>query len=388
MSHPDSKASAGYRIEPGVGISDDALRDFAPALLDSLVDAIAVVDVGQRVVAANRRYVEAFGTRAGARTGAHCADVLRCPEHGAGAGVMCPACRARDEGRPQRVVRALPDASGVTRRWEGTFTPILNEAGVVSHVVEVWRDVTDRTSLEAQVAHGERLAAVGMLAAGISHEINNPLASIMAGVEALQRLTARGECDAEHCGEVLEIADILQREVTRCSDTTSKLMLLVQPSSASPAWTDLNRAVEDTVELLSYQMRRQQIEWRPDVDLALPRIWGRESELRGVCMNLMLNAVQAMPAGGVLTVRTRPVGKLAQLEVEDTGSGITPQDLSRIWDPFFTTKPPGKGTGLGLFVCHGIVSRHGGSIRGENRAEGGARFVVELPFKGSGGEAT
>jgi len=253
--------------------------------------------------------------------------------------------------------------------------------------VEVWRDITDRTSLEAQVAHGERLAAVGMLAAGISHEINNPLASIMAGVEGLQRLTERGEYDKEHCDEVIEIVGLLQREVARCRDTTSKLMLLSQPSSTRPTWVDLNLAAHDTGSLLAYQMRRHGIDWQPEFDPSLQPIWARDSEVRGVCMNLMLNAVQAMPDGGVLTVRTQTMGKRALLVVEDKGPGIAPGDLPRIWDPFFTTKPPGKGTGLGLFVSHSIVTRHGGSIRCENLEDGGARFIVEIPLEGSGGDA-
>jgi signal transduction histidine kinase len=297
----------------------------------------------------------------------------------------CAACRAFDERIPQRQIRNVPDPTGAPRRWEATFSPVLDADGQATHVVEVWRDISDRSALEAQVAHSERLASVGLLASGVGHEINNPLASVLAGVESLSRMIERREFDGPHMDDAREIVQLLEREVTRCRETTDKLMLLAQPYSVAASRVDMNRALRDTITLLGFQTRRSGIEVIERLDETLPPIWARESGMRGVCMNIMLNAVQAMPDGGTLTVASRSHGAEIELRIEDSGPGIPTQYLDRIWDPFFTTKPAGKGTGLGLSVTQRVVARHGGRIRAENRPEGGARFVIELPVDGPGG---
>jgi two-component system, NtrC family, sensor kinase len=144
--------------------------------------------------------------------------------------------------------------------------------------------------------------------------------------------------------------------------------------------------VRDTLSLLNYQMRRQGVKAAEALDPDLSPIWARASGIRGVCMNLMMNAVQAMPQGGSLTVRTRREGQGVALEIEDTGHGIEAEHIDRIWDPFFTTKPVGQGTGLGLSITQRVVSRHGGRIHVESRPGAGAKFIVWLPIAGPGGD--
>jgi PAS domain S-box-containing protein len=379
---------SGTRGAPGGARRFDAeqVRHILPELIDALTDAIVVVDRGRNVVAANRRYLEAFGSRRETLLGSACTEALHCPEKGGSEeDRVCAACEAINLRAPVRRIRNLPDPSGAQRRWEATFSPALDAAGRVTHVVEVWRDITVRTQLEAQLGHSERLAALGTLAAGVGHEIGNPLASVLAGVEALERWLLRGEFGAEARAEAAEILELLEREVSRGRETTEKLMMLAQPSSAQPAWVDMNQAVNDTLSLLDYQMRKQGIEAAPDLDPDLPPVWARDSSLRGVCMNVMMNAVHAMPNGGRLTVRTARGGRGVILEVADTGHGIAPEHLDRIWDAFFTTKPVGQGTGLGLSITQRIVARHAGTIRVESRPGAGARFTIELPIEGPGG---
>jgi len=357
-----------------------------PQLIDSLSDAVVVVGRDQRVVAANAQYINCFGMRRSDLIGSRCTDVLHCPEDRAGGdGGRCAACETFDTRRPARRLRNVPDAAGVMRRWEASFNPVFDASGGVSHVVEVWRDVTVRSQLEAQLGHSERLAALGTLAAGVGHEINNPLASVMAGVESLERWLGRRQFGEDQIAEAAEILTLLEREVIRCRDTTDKLMLLAQPYSVQPSWFDMNAAVSDTLSLLRHQMRKQGIEAVEEPDPDLPPIWARHSSMRGVCMNLMMNAVQAMPQGGRLSVRTERGGRGVILHVEDTGQGIAPEHLDRIWDAFFTTKPVGQGTGLGLSITQRVVTRHGGTIRVESRPGEGARFIVELPIEGPGG---
>ena len=163
------------------------VREILPHLIDALSDAVLVVDRRRLVVAANRRYVDVFGRDAVRMVGQTCHDVVHCPEASDGSGQHCAACEVVTERAPRRMVRTLPDTRGALRRWEGTLNPVLDSLGEVTHVVEVWRDITERSQLEAQLSHSERLASLGVLAAGVAHEINNPLASILAGVESMRR---------------------------------------------------------------------------------------------------------------------------------------------------------------------------------------------------------
>jgi signal transduction histidine kinase len=234
---------------------------------------------------------------------------------------------------------------------------------------------------ELQLSHSERLASIGILAAGVAHEILNPLASVLAGVEALRRRIVEAPGGLPPGSEAKRILDILEQETGRARDIANKMMLLARPDSEAPAWVDVNRAVEDIVALLRFQMSVQSIRTDSTLQHGLAPIWARGGGVRSVCMNLVMNAVQAMPQGGTLTIRTRGHGSAIFIEVEDTGPGIPVEMLGRIWDPFYTTKPPGTGTGLGLSIAKKIVEQHSGSMKVENLEPHGARFTVELPAR-------
>jgi len=373
--------------QPGGPIDFEQIRDILPALINALADAVLIVDRDRIVVAANRRYLEAFGSESVDIASRKCTASIRCPLGESSSDESCPACVVFKQRVPQRFIRTVADASGAMRRWEASFTPVLDEVRSVTYVVEIWREITERTQLEVQLARGERLAATGILAAGVAHEINNPLASILAGVESLGRWIERRDFDSRGVQEAAETVDTLTREIERCRVTTDKLRLLGRPYEVTPTWVDLNAAVRDALSLLRFEMRRRGIEAVENLDHALPQIWAREAGMRGVCMNLMLNAVQAMDASGRLEVTTRCAGDQVVLEVQDSGPGISPQDLDQIWNPFFTTKGSGQGTGLGLPITNRIVDRHGGRISVESKPGHGARFVVELPVQGPGGES-
>jgi PAS domain S-box-containing protein len=366
----------------------EQVRQILPQLIDAITDAVVVIDAQHRVVAANRRFLEAFGVLRHDAIGSVCHHALNCPEvDQVPTGKGCIACDVLHLKQPTRLVRTMADPTGVTRRWETTLSPVLDDQGAVTHVVEVWRDITDRSQLESQLSHSERLASLGMLAAGVAHEINNPLASIVAGVETLSRWLERTPgLGPESRADAAEVLQMIERETRRSCETTQKLLLLAQPYQVAPTWMDVNRAVRDTLALLRYQMHKQRIQAVEDLDPELPSIWARGSGIRGVLMNLGMNAVQAMPEGGTLTVRTRKSAAGIALSLEDTGPGIHASHLSRIWDPFFTTKPVGTGTGLGLSISQRVVARHGGTIGVENLPERGARFWIELPIEGPGGE--
>lgn len=372
--------------DPLARIDWEQTRPLLPGLIDALSEAVLIVDGQRRIVAANRRYLEVFGLHTQVQAGAACQEALRCPEvRGEGTGGTCLACDVLKHGRVARRIHDLPDATGALRRWEGTFNPVANDDGVVTHVVEVWRDVSDRAGLEFQLAHSERLAALGILAAGVGHEINNPLASMLAGAESLSRWLERTEFGAAMRDEAAETIGMIEREIERVRTITDKLMLLARPEAALQTWVKLHGTALDTLSLLGFEMRQRRITLRNELDAALPAVWADENAMRSVWMNLLMNAVQAMTAGGTLTVGSGRTDLGVRFWIEDTGPGIPPALFDRIWDPFFTTKPPGKGTGLGLSITQRAVARHDGQIRVENVKGGGARFTVEVPTGGPGG---
>jgi PAS domain S-box-containing protein len=372
-----------------IRIDLESIRAILPQLIDALSDAIVVVDREQRILAANRRYLESFEVGHTALIGCTCQDAANCTERRADPTLdHCVLYLVLRHARAERRLRSFPDRHGVTRRWEATFNPVVDAAGRVTHVVEVWRDISERSQLEGQLAHSERLASIGTLAAGVGHEINNPLASVLMAAESLHRWLQRGVFSEAGIAEALELIDIIEHETRRGRATTDKLMLLAHPAAGAATSVSLNAVVLDTLSLLQFELRTRRIETVTGLDPALPEVWGREGAMRGMCMNLMLNAVQAMGArGGTLTVTTSPTDEGVLLVVEDTGPGIAPEAMGRIWDAFFTTKPVGQGTGLGLTITQRAVARHGGTIRAENKPGGGARFVVEIPVRGPGGES-
>ena len=382
---PGSAPPASAPIREGAGLGP--LQDVLPRLIEALSDAVVVLDRRGYVVAANQRFSAAFGAAGAAVPGRPCPRVGNCmPGDARDADTPCVACEIAHSRQPRRVLQILPDSTGQRRRWEATLNPVLDDLGAVSLVVEVWRDITDRSQLEAQLAHSERLASLGLLAAGVAHELNNPLASVLAGVESLQRLVDRVTLPADEGEEAREVLRLLEQETRRCSETTDKLLLLGQQHSSRPVWIDLNRASLDTLALLRFATRKQGIVVHTQLTDGLPPVWGREGALRGTLMNLCLNAVQAMPAGGNMVLRTRASAEHVTYEVEDDGPGISLEHLARIWDPFFTTKPVGQGTGLGLSITQRIVTDHGGEIRVASTPGRGACFTVTLPLRSGGGD--
>ena len=330
--------------DPAARYDLSGIAGILPALIDALSDAVVVLDRERRVVAANRRYVQEFGVRGGTILGEACHDVLACPDARQGASGRCPTCRALEGAGPQKVLRSVPDAAGRQRRWEVSFSPLTDAEGLVTHVVEVWRDVSDRSALEAQLARSERLASLACSPRASAHEINNPLASMLtvlggsaAPVAARPHGTRR-----QHRGRANWSACSSARSSAHAGPPTS-LMLLAQPVSATPGWVDLGGAAADTLSLLRFAIRKQGLTEVLDVAPGTPRLWAHESAVRGVCMNLILNAVQASAPGGEVRVKVAPREPYLALTIEDRGPGLPAQQPERIWEPFFTTKPARQG---------------------------------------------
>ena len=232
-----------------------------------------------------------------------------------------------------------------------------------------------RIRAETQLIHAEKLSAVGELASGVAHEINNPLTTILGLTHLL--LT-----HPETTSHVRDRLGIVAEEAGRAARIVQNLLLFARHYTPERRPCSLADQARRVLELIGYQLQQDNIRVVTDF-AACPFVWADENQLQQVLLNLVQNAHQAMakhPANRVLTVRVWPSDRHAYVEVRDSGPGLAAEVLPRVFDPFFTTKPPGEGSGLGLSVSYGIITELGGSLRAENAADGGAAFVVELPL--------
>ena len=262
-----------------------------------------------------------------------------------------------------------------------TAAPLRALGGVASHTLAVVEDITLQKRLERQMLLTERLTTAGRLAAGVAHELNNPLATIAGCAEALkERARERDAGEPSGDDDLAGYLSLIEEEAYRCKEITGTLLQFVRDPGSRRAPTDLNMLVEKALELLSHQPRFAEAKLMTVLDSALPLVVANEGQLRQVFLGLSANALEAMDGHGTLTVRTCARGA-AEVEIsfEDEGPGIPDDILPRIFDPFFTTKPPSQGTGLGLAIAQGIVADHGGRIEVVPRAAVGAAFRVFLP---------
>ena len=238
---------------------------------------------------------------------------------------------------------------------------------------------------EAETARSEKLASVGLLAAGIAHELNNPLTGILTFATLLRKKMPDGSADAEDL-------DLVIRETKRCATIIRRLLDFAREKTPEKKFADLNRIVEDTVRIIERPASFRDIEITMDLDAQLPPVWIDADLIKQVIMNMLVNAQHAIEVAGSISIRTRrcpapkspgpgmPSVPMVEMAVIDTGCGIPAQNLKRIFDPFFTSKGVGKGTGLGLSVSHGIVKAHGGAIEVESKVGEGSTFRVYLPI--------
>ncbi len=236
----------------------------------------------------------------------------------------------------------------------------------------IFDDVTDRAELEQRLVQADKLSSIGLLAAGVAHEVNTPLAVISTYAQMLAKQVAGDS-------QKTVILDKIAKQTFRASEIVNSLLNFSRTSSTSFGDVSLNKVILETLSLLDHQLQKAGIQVKTEMAPNLPAVHGNTGKLQQVFLNLFLNARDAMTAGGTLEVRTWSEGLGVKAEVADSGPGIAPENLHRIYDPFFTTKAARKGTGLGLSVTYGIIQEHGGSIEVANRPSGGARFRLELP---------
>jgi two-component system NtrC family sensor kinase len=256
------------------------------------------------------------------------------------------------------------------------------ESGEVTHVITVGEDVTMRVEAIHAVGRAEKLAAVGRLAAGVVHEINNPLATISACAEALEQRVSEGtfsEEAPEVVDDLSEYLGLIKSEAFRCKSITTGLLDFSRVRTGNRHPLDVGEMIRSSANLVSHQKRGDNIRINVDVEADMPMINADGGHIQQAVIALATNAIDAMPDGGELTFRAFAQPHRVVIEIEDTGLGIPHDNLSKIFEPFFTTKEVGKGTGLGLAVCYGIVTEHNGRLSVRSTVGKGTVFSIFLP---------
>lgn len=236
--------------------------------------------------------------------------------------------------------------------------------------------------LDERLLQSQKLASIGEMAAGIAHEINNPLAIIRQEAEWTLHLLKQGDSlDPKAVEELQSSVRQIVHEVDRCSEITRNLLDFARKREPVMQAVEINRVIEDMTRLVEKEARNNNINLIREFHQHLPTIYSDAPQLRQVILNLLTNATHAVKKNGVITITTRQSGSDGlDILISDTGGGISEENLRKIFDPFFTTKPPGKGTGLGLSICHGIIQRLGGRITVESKVGQGTTFTIHLPL--------
>ena len=348
----------------------ERMRRFSENILESLNDGMAVLDRNGVVVRWNRQMEELYGVRhetavgqsLGATFDRAIVSMIRGSSTGSPEGsahYRVPMTTRHDP--PRRLLVNLG------------ATPLRDDAGNAVGTIILIEDISTRVQLEEQLQISEKMASIGLLAAGVAHEVNTPLTGISSYTQMLLQQAPADDPSTK-------VLEKIERQTFRAAKIVNGLLNLARPAQVDSGPCDINVVINDVLSLLEHQFRTGSIQVRKELATAAPVVQGIEHKLQQVFLNLFLNARDAMPKGGWLTIVTREDANGAVVEVADTGFGIPPEQLSRIYDPFFTTKEIGKGTGLGLSITYGIVQEHGGTITCDSQIGQGTRFSIRLPL--------
>ncbi|UCE00411.1 MAG: PAS domain-containing protein [Chloroflexota bacterium] len=347
-------------------------RNTLRALFDSSPSAIYIIDPHYQLKAINMTRADLAEKTPPEMVGKKCFAALYQRES------PCPGCL---------VVETLQTGS-TTRRLEKRISAGQNGADIEISTFPIWdsdqnivqaflfeEDITEQQQLQASLAQSEKLAAVGQLAAGVAHEINNPLTTILGNAQLLKRSLPVQNKDS------LEMVDLIIEACDRASQSVRNLLDFSRRERYELAPTDVNETIQRTLALIGHELGSRSISLQFEPAMDLPPVNASQDRLQGVWLNLLLNALDAVDRPqGLVSIKTRRDGNTIEVVVSDNGQGIPADKISRIFEPFYTTKDPGVGTGLGLTVCHQVITRHGGKILASSQEGQGATFTVILPI--------
>jgi PAS domain S-box-containing protein len=363
-------ASLYARLEKKIG-EFERLKEFNENIVESINVGILALDLDDRIESWNAQMEAMYALSRAEAIGQPLQNVFP-PEF-----IEVLEGFRNDQGVHHLYKFRLTTRAGEQRAANIAIAPLLSRDFISVGRIILVDDITERVSLETQLAQADKLSSIGLLAAGVAHEINTPLAVISSYAQMLSK-QLKGDT---RLGLVL---DKITQQSFRAAEIANGLLNFSRTSTTEFRETNLNQVIRDTLSLLEHQFKTAQIVLDLDLAEELPPIHGNPGKLQQVFLNLLLNAKEAMPGGGRLRVATLVDGHVEAL-IADSGTGIAPENLKRIYDPFFTTKTPSRpgdrrGTGLGLSVSYGIIQEHAGKIHVQSAVGAGTTFHLEFPL--------
>jgi two-component system NtrC family sensor kinase len=341
------------------------LKDFSENIIESLSVGVLAVDLEGVVESWNSRMEQLIGVSRRDAVGRPLAALLP-PELAAEI-----LARAGDD-QISGIYKHRLHHGGQTYTLNVSITPLVSKSGEKIGLLLLFDDVTQRERMEGQMSRTEKLSSLGLLAAGVAHEVNTPLAVISNYIQMLAKQMPEGDPRQA-------IIEKIVKQTFRASEIVNNLLNFSRVGAAEFSEVDVNRLVDETLSLVAHPMKTSRVQIVKQLGESVPPVLGSANKLQQVFLNLFLNAKDAMPGGGMLEVRTAARNGSVEIEIADTGAGISREDIHRIFDPFFTTKSSGRGTGLGLSVSYGIIKEHSGKIDVRSTPGKGTSFHLEFP---------
>ncbi len=345
------------------------------SVVDAMEDGLTIQNKDYNIIYQNGLLKRIFGGRIGEKC-------YRVYESQAKVCEGCPVKKAFKDGKSHTAERRVVLPSGEVTFWENTANPIRDAEGRIVSCLEIDRSITERKraeekekQLQQELYLARKLASVGELAAGVAHEINNPLTGVLGFSQRLLRKSTDEELSRD--------LEIIHSEARRAAGVVRNLLTFARRRQPKKEYSNINDIVKKTLELRGYALQTGKIEVVTNLAPRLPQIMVDFSQMQEVFLNIIMNAEQAMNEAhgeGKLLISTRRIKDYVRVSFADDGPGISPESLDKVFDPFFTTRAEGGGTGLGLSACHGIVTEHGGKICVRSEPGEGATFSIKLPL--------
>lgn len=343
----------------------ERLKDYSENIIESLTVGVAVTDKNGHIIGWNRVMEDTFHKKKDGVKNKSLAEVLGSQNYSA----IFPSDTQKGFRLLSEISLELPN--GENKIFDIAKTPLLDNKMIPYGTVVVFEDTTEKMSLQQQLLTSEKLASVGLLSAGVAHEINTPLTGISSYIQMLQKKLS----DSPHT----RILNKIEAQTDRVGRIVKNLLNFARnPSDSMFHKVNLTENIQSIISLIDYKLKNMNIELKLELN-PVASVWGQGERLQQVFINIILNALDAMPNGGTLRIRSSQSGLYVAVRIEDTGTGIKSQHMPNIFDPFFTTKGIGKGTGLGLSISYAIVKEHAGHIDVKSYEKKGTVFTIYLP---------
>lgn len=338
---------------------------------DNITDMIFIHDRDFIVLRANMAFAKYFGLSPAEMIGKNCHDLFYETDSPV---LSCPYALALDKGQEVTIEVFIPTSNRIFRM--SSFPFYIGERDVRSFIC-IAKDITEEKEKEMRLIMSERLASLGQIASGIAHEINNPMATISGCTEGLLLKIRKGQIDPGFFESYLRM---IEEEVLRCKDITTGMLSFVRKTTYEKMDININELLDETLKIIGLHSRLQDVEVKKSYAIEMPHIYANKGELRQVFLIMITNAIDAIEDKATITLETGTEDdNTVSIKISDTGLGISPEHINRIYDPFFTTKSDKGGTGLGLSIAHQIITNHNGSISVTSGEGRGTTFEIKLP---------